>query len=328
MRDAFVLEKMTLSELRERQSWTLEQKIDHSLGTIESFVNRMGGVDKVYVSFSGGKDSTVLFHLARRLYPDILGVFCNTGNEYPDIIRFVQSQIRAGYNVQITRPKHKPRQIWERYGFPLVSKQVSDRLRAVRRNPETATAKKYMSDGFFSISERWRYLLNEPYNVSAQCCIKLKKEPFHQFERATGRSPILGIMAEESLQRERSYIADGGCNVFHEQGKSKSHPLAIWCERDVWDYIIRYNVQIADIYHKGLDRTGCFGCGFGCYKKDDRRFAILRENYPKCYDMVMNYTNNGVTFREALRKVLAVNGLYLPDEQPPTLFDFEEDNEQ
>ena len=42
----------------------------------------------------------------------------------------------------------------------------------------------------------------------------------------------------------------------------------------------------------------------------------------------MSYTNNGITFREALRKELAVNGLYLPDEQPPTLFDFEEDNEQ
>ena len=44
-------------------------------------------------------------------------------------------------------------------------------------------------------------------------------------------------------------------------------------------------------------------------------------DYPKCYDMVMNYTNNGVTFREAWRKVLSVNGLYLPDEQQPTLFD-------
>lgn len=80
--------KMTVVELRERQSWTLEQKIDHSLGTIEAFVNRMGGEDKVYVSFSGGKDSTVLFHLARRIYPNILGVFCNTGNEYPDIITY------------------------------------------------------------------------------------------------------------------------------------------------------------------------------------------------------------------------------------------------
>lgn len=87
---------MTIQELRERQSWNLEQKIDHALGTIEAFVNRMGGLDKVYVSFSGGKDSTVLFHLARRLYPDILGVFSNTGNEYPEIIQFVNQQIKGG----------------------------------------------------------------------------------------------------------------------------------------------------------------------------------------------------------------------------------------
>lgn len=107
---------MTLQELRERQSWTLEQKIDHSLGTIEAFVNRMGGIDKVYVSFSGGKDSTVLFHLARRLYPNILGVFCNTGNEYPDIIRFVRQMQSDGANIQIIRPKMTPREVWERYG--------------------------------------------------------------------------------------------------------------------------------------------------------------------------------------------------------------------
>lgn len=62
------------------------------------------------------------------------------------------------------------------------------------------------------------------------------------------------------------------------------------------------------------------GCGFGAQRKGDGRFSILLREYPKCYDMVMNYTNNGVTFREALRKALAVNGLYLPDEGPKTYF--------
>lgn len=87
---------MTIQELQERQKWPLEQKIDHSLGVIESFVVRMGGLDKVHLSFSGGKDSTVLLHLARRLYPDILAVFVNTGNEYPDIIRFVKQTQQGG----------------------------------------------------------------------------------------------------------------------------------------------------------------------------------------------------------------------------------------
>ncbi len=94
---------MDIYELHNRQSWTLEQKIDHSLGVIEAFINRMGGVEKVYVSFSGGKDSTVLLHLARILYPDILAVFCNTGNEYLDIIRFVRQIQSDGANIQIIR---------------------------------------------------------------------------------------------------------------------------------------------------------------------------------------------------------------------------------
>lgn len=68
----------------------------HSLNVISSFVERMGGVDKVYVSWSGGKDSTVLLDLCRKIYPNILAVFCNTGNEYPDIVRFVNNQIRGG----------------------------------------------------------------------------------------------------------------------------------------------------------------------------------------------------------------------------------------
>lgn len=79
---------MDLQELRERQSWTLRQKIDHSLGVIDQFVSRLNG--QVYVGFSGGKDSTVLLDLCRIIKPDIKAVFCNTGNEYPDIVRFVR----------------------------------------------------------------------------------------------------------------------------------------------------------------------------------------------------------------------------------------------
>lgn len=87
---------MTAEELTERQQWPLEHKIDHALATIDAFVGRLGGLDKVYLSFSGGKDSTVLLHLARVLFPDILTVFCNTGNEYPSIIQFVRQTQRGG----------------------------------------------------------------------------------------------------------------------------------------------------------------------------------------------------------------------------------------
>lgn len=313
---------MTNKELRERQSWTLSQKVQHSMDVISQFVERMGGVDKVYVSFSGGKDSTVLLDIARRLYPDILAVFCMTGNEYPDICRFVREKKNRGENVHIIRPKLKPQEVWERYGFPLVSKVASENIHAIRTNSNSVKAKKALGiinpDSMFVFSERWRFLIHEPYECSNRCCDVLKKNPAHKFQKDTGRSPILGVMASESLLREKSYIRNGGCNVF--TGNAKSMPLSIWTDDDIWAYIRKFDVKIADIYHKGAKRTGCVGCGFGIQFKNDVRMRLLYREYPKFYRTVMNYTNNGVTFRYALRKVLATNGLYLPDEGPRDLF--------
>lgn len=309
---------MTLQELRERQSWSLNKKIDHTLYVIENFINHCGGLDKVYISFSGGKDSTVLFHIARRLFPNILGVFCNTGNEYPDIIRFVREKQHEGWNIKIVRPKFTPRQVWSQYGFPLISKEQAQKIHELRINPNTSMRDKYLF-GYAHIAKKYQYLLTAPFETSHQCCSKLKKEPMKSFEKTSGRCPITGIMASESMLRETMYIRHGGCNVL--TGRVKSHPLSIWLESDIWDYIKRFNIPIADIYHKGMLRTGCMSCGFGVQFKDDPRLRILLREYPKCYDMVMNYTNNGVTFREALRQVLAINGMYLPDEEPSGLFD-------
>ena len=261
----------------------------------------------------------MLLDIARRMYPDILAVFCATGNEYPDIMKFVRDAKKDGANIRIIRPKMTPREVWERYGFPLVGKESAEKVHKVRINPNTKTAIMLMGDTYYSLGAKWKYLVDEPYETSHMCCNKLKKEPFHAFEKENGRRPILGVMASESKMRAGRYVRNGGCNVFGE--RPASNPLSIWLEQDIWAYIDRFNLPIADIYHKGAMRTGCMGCGFGAQFADDNRFLILRREYPKCYDMVMNYTNNGVTFREALRKVLAVNKLYLPDEQPPTLFD-------
>lgn len=269
----------------------------------------------MFVAFSGGKDSTVLLHLARRLYSDILAVFSNTGNEYPEVVKFVKEIQRQGVNVHYLRPKMTPREVWAKYGFPLVSKEVAEKIHRVRFNPNCATSQKFLADtNRFKIPHKWRYLINEPYEVTSACCSKLKKEPFALFERATGRSAIVGTMATESRMRMTAYLRKGGCNVFHEGG-GKSTPLAIWNEDDIWAYIKKYDVSIAEVYHKGATRTGCVGCGFGTTFGDDNRFSLLRTLHPKYYEMVMNYTNNGITFREALSKALSVNGLYLPDDE-------------
>jgi 3'-phosphoadenosine 5'-phosphosulfate sulfotransferase (PAPS reductase)/FAD synthetase len=196
-------------------------------------------------------------------------------------------------------------------------------IHRVRIAPESLSAKRALGQteksSIFALPKKWLYLVDEPYETSPLCCNKLKKEPALKFQKQTGRYPILGIMASESQLREKTYIRNGGCNTF-DSPKAKSHPLSIWMPEDIDAYIERYHIPIADIYETGIRSSGCVGCGFGAQFKDDMRFEALYRLQPKYYEMVMNYTNNGVTFREALRKVLATNGLHLPDEEPKELF--------
>lgn len=316
---------MTLQGLQERQSWPLQQKIDHALFTIETFVTRMAG--QVYVAFSGGKDSTVLLDLVRIIDKTIPAVFVNTGNEYPDIIRFVRHlRDDMGYNIEEIHPKMKPRQVWEKYGFPLVSKAQAEYIHRFRINPEYAKVQQAKAEAngwtFGKVSDKWMFLINEPFETHNACCQILKKNPSHDYARRTGRAPIIGTMAAESDMRRTEYIRRGSCNTFSEKHAdgTRSTPLAIWTDEDIWEYIRMRGLEIAEIYHKGAQRTGCVGCGFGCQFPGDNRFQLLFKTYPKYYEMVMNYKNKGVTFREAVRKVLAVNHLELPDENGEIYF--------
>lgn len=78
----------TAEQLKDLQSKTLKEKIQISSARIIEWYERWNG--QVYVSFSGGKDSVVLLHLVRRLYPDVLGVYMDTGLEYPELREFVK----------------------------------------------------------------------------------------------------------------------------------------------------------------------------------------------------------------------------------------------
>lgn len=65
--------KYTSEDLKIMQSWPLERKIQVTQTRIIEWYQKNDG--KVYVSFSGGKDSTVLLDLVRRIYPDVPAVF-------------------------------------------------------------------------------------------------------------------------------------------------------------------------------------------------------------------------------------------------------------
>ena len=81
--------RYTPEDLKIMQSWSLERKIQVTQTRIIEWYQKNNG--KVYVSFSGGKDSTVLLDLVRRIYPDVPAVFIDTGLEYPELREFVKT---------------------------------------------------------------------------------------------------------------------------------------------------------------------------------------------------------------------------------------------
>ena len=118
----------TIQELKTRQALPLEIKIRMTEQRIREWVNEFG-IDGVYVSFSGGKDSTVLLHIARRIYPDMKAVFVDTGLEYPEIRQFV----KTFDNVDWIKPKMNFKQVIEKYGYPFISKEVSECVQGARK---------------------------------------------------------------------------------------------------------------------------------------------------------------------------------------------------
>ena len=114
------MRKHTEDELKYKQSLPLEIKVEMTKHLIREWVNEFS-VDGVYVSFSGGKDSTVLLHIAREMYPTMPAMFCDTGLEYPEIREFV----KTFDNVDWVKPKKNFKQVIEKYGYPFFTKEIS-----------------------------------------------------------------------------------------------------------------------------------------------------------------------------------------------------------
>ena len=118
----------TMQELKMRQAMPLEIKVRMTQQRIREWVNEFGE-EGVYVSFSGGKDSTVLLHLVRDLYPNVPAVFVDTGLEYPEIREFV----KTFDNVEWLKPKMNFKQVIENLGYPFISKEVSNCVSGARK---------------------------------------------------------------------------------------------------------------------------------------------------------------------------------------------------
>lgn len=279
-----------------------------------------------YVSFSGGKDSTVLAYqaaqyLSRFRTPpwELNLVFVNTGLEYPEIQKFVNEYAdwlrkefpRVTVNLVRLRPKMNIRQVVEKYGYSIVSKEVAGYVSDARRNPSGLRMKRLRGeavrkDGQPSVynCEKWEYLLYAPFVISSTCCAIMKKSPLKTYAHKTGQQATTATMAEESRFR-MMYWLNTGCNAF-EGKRPMGKPMSFWTEQDVLRFIVDHQLPYASVYGDivasdgendygatlidcklhctGCQRTGCMFCAFGAHlEKNENRFERMKLTHPKHY---------------------------------------------
>lgn len=291
-----------IKELKYMQSLPLKRKIEMTAERIDAWYQHYEG--NVAVSFSGGKDSTVLLDIARnhwRGHRDIKAVFFDTGLEYPEIRKFVKNFD----NVDIIRPAMRFDEVIKKYGYPVISKTVAHNVRCARNEPDGEIVKNCFcseKSGPYAMA-KWNNLRFVDFDIDDRCCDMMKKQPAHEYSKKNGIYFMTAEMAYESKKRTDKWLQNG-CNGF-DLKHPKSTPMAFWTEQDVLEYIFKNSLAIAEPYGKvietecqltfdgeqskyettGCNRTGCMFCAFGLHlEKGKTRFQRLKETHPKQYE--------------------------------------------
>lgn len=253
------------------------------LEKIKSVINKYEE-DNFYISYSGGKDSTVLHELVDMALPDnrIPRVYANTGIELNMVRDFVKAKAEKDDRFIIVKPSKPIKKTLEEYGYPFKSKYHAHFVALYQRLGLTIGVKNYMGIGekeiFRPCPKILQYQFTEDFNmkISDKCCFCLKEEPLGTWAKENAKTiALIGVMKSEGGRRTRA-----NCLAFNGKKLKAFQPLVpITKEWEEW-FIEEYNIEICDIYKPpyNFDRTGCKGCPFALNLQEE--LDTLQEFFP------------------------------------------------
>lgn len=286
-------------------------------------VIRQYGENEFYVSWSGGKDSTVLSALIDIAIPNnrIPRVFMNTGIEYNAIVKFVKEKAETDNRVIIIKPQTNIKGALERDGYPFKSKLHSEILSRYQHKGMQKAVKNYINNPSerktkYNCPDCLKYQFTPDFSlkVSDKCCDNMKETPLKNWQKQNNKPyHITAIMRSEGGRR-------GGANCLAFSGKKLKafQPFAVVTE-DFEQYLIdKYSIELCELYYPPYNfrRTGCKGCPFAIelqrqldimanfmpqeYRQCERIWAPVYAEYRRIGYRLRPVDKNQITFDEVM----------------------------
>lgn len=212
---------------------------------IEKYKNRIP-----MISFSGGKDSTVVSHLVRKALnkQEILHIFGDTTLELPLTYKYVED-------------------FQEKYpNIPFL----------VEKNEE---------NDFFEMCKE----IGPPSRVKSWCCSIFKTGPMgttlSNFDEEF--LTFYGVRRKESLSRSKYPKVLNSTKIFKQISVS---PIIDWLDLDIWLYILSEELDYNFNYNLGYSRVGCWVCPNRGYWSDFLAKLYNNSEYQKWYNFLIDFS--------------------------------------
>lgn len=245
------------------------------------------GEENFSISFSGGKDSTVLHYLIDMAIPRnrIPRVYANTGIELNMIRDFVFEMQKEDDRIVVIKPSVPIKPMLEKEGYPFKSKSHAATVESYQRSGSGIWVQNYLGIGPGGYSSakscpeilKYQFTPDFKIKISDKCCLRMKEEPLAKWNKEHGiQNSILGITRAEGGRR---FTAK--CLAWKKKKHLNFQPLApVTKEWEEW-FITTYNIKICEIYKEPYCflRTGCKGCPFAIELQ--KELDIMEKFFPE-----------------------------------------------
>lgn len=251
----------------------MKTKLEYSIDLLrkaEKLALRLDPENGFYLAFSGGKDSQVLYHIAKMAGVRFKAHMNLTSVDPPEVIRFVKKYYP---DVELIKPK-----------MSIYDMAIKKRLLPTRNIRWCCAEFKEMS------------------GAGKVTLIGIRKqESARRSKREEVSTTIKGKRTEQTFDQWSEH-KENMVTCVNGKDKILISPIIYWSEKDVWEFLNNNNIQHCSLYDEGYTRIGCILCPMAHKKvkiRDIKRFPHVKERWLKTIQKLIDdgFINN--RFKEA-----------------------------